>query len=145
MNTASREKTAMDSDLIDQSVQPNRFKDVKILVVDDEPDSLEILTLFLEQEGAEVIPVTSAQEALEVFHKSTPNLMISDIGMPETDGYTLITQIRALPRGKNVPAIALTAYANEIDMQRSFDAGFQKHVAKPINIPDLIDTIVKLI
>ncbi|MBE9046986.1 response regulator [Pleurocapsales cyanobacterium LEGE 10410] len=95
--------------LIDRSVQPNRFSGVKVLVVDDEPDSLNILTLVLEQEGAEVRSVTSAAEALEAFSKSTPDLIISDIGMPETDGYSLITQIRALRKGKDLPAIGREA------------------------------------
>ncbi|MEO1693171.1 MAG: ATP-binding protein, partial [Cyanobacteria bacterium J06631_6] len=145
INVPATEQTEVDSNLIDQSVQPNRFSGVKVLVVDDEPDSLDIITLVLEQEGAEVMPVTSAKEALEAFNRSTPDLIISDIGMPETDGYTLITQIRALPQGKNLPAIALTAYAREIDIQRTFDAGYQKHLAKPIDIPELITTIVQLI
>lgn len=135
----------VDSNLIDRSVQPNRFSGVKVLVVDDEPDSLDILTLVLEQEGAEVMPVTSAKEALETFSKLTPDLIISDIGMPETDGYSLITQVRALPQGKDLPAIALTAYAGEIDKQRTFDAGYQKHIAKPIDLPELITTIEQLI
>jgi len=145
INVPATEQTEVDSNLIDQSVQPNRFSGVKVLVVDDEPDSLDIITLVLEQEGAEVMPVTSAKEALEAFNRYTPDLIISDIGMPETDGYTLITQIRALPQGKNLPAIALTAYAREIDIQRTFDAGYQKHLAKPIDIPELITTIVQLI
>ena len=145
MNTPTVKPIEIDSNLINQSVRPNRFSGVKVLVVDDEPDSLDILTLVLEQEGAEVIPVTSAAEALEAFNRSTPDLIISDIGMPEADGYSLITQIRALPLGKNLPAIALTAYAGEIDKQRTFDAGYQKHLAKPIDLPELIATIVQLI
>ena len=145
INTSTTEQTRIDSNLINQSVQPNRFSGAKVLVVDDESDSLDILTMILEQEGAEVMPVTSAKEALETFSKLTPDLIISDIGMPEADGYTLITQIRALPQGKNLPAIALTAYAGEIDIQRSIDAGYQKHIAKPIDLPELITTIVQLI
>ena len=145
MNIPSPEITELDSSLLNQSVQPNRFSGVKIIVVDDEPDSLDILTLLLEQEGAELIPVTSAQEALEAFNQSTPDLIISDIGMPDTDSYTLIAQIRALPARKNIPAIALTAYAGEIDIQRTIDAGYQKHLAKPIDVLDLIATVEQLI
>ena len=130
---------------LDRAVQPNSFDSIKILVVDDELDSLDILTLVLQQEGAEVISVVSAPAALEVFDRTTPDLIISDIGMPHTDGYTLMTKIRKLPQGKNIPAIALTAYAREIDMQQSFEAGFQKHMAKPINIPLLIATITELL
>lgn len=128
-----------------ESVQPNRFSGVEILVVDDEIDSLDILTLVLEQEGARLTSVASAKAALDVMSRSTPDLIVSDIGMPEVDGLTLITQIRQLPEGKNVRAIALTAYAGEIDRQSSFDAGFQKHIAKPIDIPELITAITELL
>lgn len=120
------------------------FSRLKILVVDDEVDSLDILIAILEQENAEIIPVASATEAIEAFNRNIPDLIVSDIGMPTTDGYTLIEQIRALPQGRNIPAIALTAYANEIDRQRSFEAGFQKHLAKPIMIPELIAAITEL-
>ena len=130
---------------LERTVQPNRFEGLKILVVDDEVDSLDILTLVLEQEGAEVISVASAPAALEVFGQTTPALIISDIGMPHTDGYTLIEEVRKLPQGQNIPAIALTAYAREIDMQQSLDAGFQKHMAKPIDIPQLLATITELL
>ena len=130
---------------LERSVQPNGFDSLKILVVDDEVDSLDILTLVLQQEGAEVISVASAPAALEVFNRITPDLIISDIAMPYTDGYTLIMEIRKLPQGQNIPAIALTAYGREIDMQQSFDAGFQKHMAKPIDIPLLIATIAELL
>ena len=128
-----------------ESVQPNRFSGVEILVVDDEIDSLDILTLVLEQEGAKLTSVASAKAALDVMSQSTPDLIVSDIGMPEVDGLTLITQIRQLPAGKDVPAIALTAYAGEMDRQSSFDAGFQKHIAKPIDIPELITAITELL
>ena len=130
---------------IEQSSQQSRFSGLKILVVDDEVDSLDILTMILEQEGAALIPVKSAAAALAAFNQAVPDLIISDIGMPETDGFTLIKKIRELPQGKKIPAIALTAYANEIERQLTFDAGFQKHLAKPINIPELIAAISELI
>ena len=132
-------------DPLDGTVQPNRFDGLKILVVDDEVDSLDILTLVLEQEGAEVISVASALAALEMFDRTTPDIIVSDIGMPHTDGYTLIEEVRKLPQGQNIPAIALTAYAREIDTQQSLDAGFQKHMAKPIDIPQLLATITELL
>ena len=129
---------------IQQSVQPNRFSGIKILVVDDEVDSLDILTFVLEQEGASVISVASAALALEALNKSTPDLIISDIGMPKTDGYSLISQIRN-SKVKNIPAIALTAYAGEVNQQLSLEAGFNRHLAKPINIPELITIITELV
>ena len=129
----------------EELVQPNRFSGIEILVVDDEVDSLDILTLVLEQEGAKLTPVASAKAALDVFSQTTPNVIISDIGMPEVDGLTLMSQIRQLPEGKDIPAIALTAYAGEMERQSSFDAGFQKHIAKPIDIPELIAAITELL
>lgn len=130
---------------IEQSVQPDRFSGVEILVVDDEVDSLDILTLVLEEEGATVIPVKSAALAMEALNQTTPDLIISDIGMPDTDGYTLISQIRQLPQGQNIPAMAFSAYGNEIDRQQTLAAGFQKHIAKPINIPKIIAIITELL
>ena len=128
-----------------EQVQPNRFSGIYVMVVDDELDSLDILTLILEQEGAEVASAASADEALAAFKSKTPNLIISDIGMPKTDGYSLMTQIRALPQGSDVPAIALTAYAGEIDRQLTFDAGFQKHIAKPVSLSELIGAVAELV
>ncbi|MGL5077125.1 MAG: PAS domain-containing protein, partial [Waterburya sp.] len=133
-----------DRNLANEPVKANRLKGMKILVVEDEIDSRNILTFVLEQEGAEVIPVNSAYAALQALNQSTPDLIISDIGMPGMDGYTLMTQIRKLPQGKKLPAIALSAYAGETDRQRSLDVGFHKHLSKPINIPELIDTITEI-
>lgn len=144
MNTPKLELKETNSQPIDLSVQPNRLSGIKILAVDDQADSLDIITMVLEQEGALVRSVTSAQEALEVFNQLTPDLIISDLGMPKTDGCTLITQIRELPQGKNIPAIALTAYAGKSDRQRTINAGFQKHISKPIDITELITTIEQL-
>jgi PAS domain S-box-containing protein len=125
----------------EQSNKPretNPLNGLQVLVVDDEVDSLDLLTFVLEQDGAKVTAVASANAAIEAFNASTPDLIISDIGMPEVDGYTLITQIRALPQGKNIPAIALTAYAGEVDKQRSIDSGYQQHISKPIDLTELI-------
>ena len=134
-----------DNRAIKQSVQPARFKGIEILVIDDEIDSLNILTLVFEQEGAEVKSAASAKEALDIFNKSTPNLIISDIGMPEVDGYTLITEIRALPQGKNLPAIALSAYAGDVHRQRSLNVGFQEHLNKPVDIYNLLGVTIQIL
>ncbi|HEY9772033.1 MAG TPA: PAS domain-containing protein [Coleofasciculaceae cyanobacterium] len=135
----------LDNTSTNESIELDRFSGIKILVVEDEVDSRDILTLVLEQEGATVTPVTSAKQALEIFEQSAFDLIISDIGMPEMDGYSLLSQIRQLPQGKNIPAIALTAYAGDIDRQHSLNVGFQEHICKPIDIPKLIATIVQLI
>ncbi|MGD1918882.1 MAG: response regulator, partial [Pleurocapsa sp.] len=89
-------------------------------------------------------PVSSAHEALLTLNKLSPDLIISDIGMPVVNGYTLMAHIRKLPQGRNIPAIALTAYAGEDNRQRSLDTGFQHHLSKPINIPQLLETIAQL-
>ena len=136
---------SMDSEPASQSLELFRDRGLRVLVVDDELDSRDLLTFVLEQEGVEVTPVASADAALEALNSRTYALIISDIGMPQVDGYTLINQIRALPQGKNLPAIALTAYAGEIDRQHSLNAGFDRHISKPVNISELLAAIAQLI
>ena len=104
---------------------------IEILVVEDNRDTREMITFILEQYGARAIAVDSAQAALNTLTHSQPDILLSDIAMPEVDGYTLLRQIRALPpeRGGNIRAIALTAFAGEIDYQQAMSAGFQQHLA----------------
>lgn len=110
-----------------------RLEGLTVLVVDDEEDGLLLLEELLRDRGAKVAAVRSAHEALEALERVKPDVIVSDIGMPEVDGYALLRQIRALPvsRGGRTPAIALTAYARKEDAQRAFAAGFQMHVPKP--------------
>jgi CheY-like chemotaxis protein len=117
---------------------------IRILVVDDEIDSREFVTFVLEQAGASVTSVSSGIEALQAIEQSMPDLIISDIGMPEMDGYMLLQQTRLLESAQQVPAIALTAYAGEYDRQQAFQAGFQQHLSKPIDPNALIQTIINL-
>ena len=117
---------------------------IHILVVDDEADSREIVTFVLEQAGAIVTSVSSGIEALQVIERSIPALIVSDIGMPEMDGY-MLQQVRTLEQVRQVPAIALTAYAGELDRQQAIQAGFQKHLSKPIEPNELINVISALI
>ena len=118
-----------------------------VLVIDDEPDSRELLAMMLAQAGAEVMSVASAAEFLTALESFQPNVVVSDVGMPEIDGYTLLRQVRSLSpeQGGQVPAIALTAYAGEIDRQQAISAGFQKHIAKPIEPDQLVVAIVSLL
>ncbi|MBD2450482.1 PAS domain S-box protein [Nostoc sp. FACHB-152] len=120
---------------------------VKILVVDDEPDIRDLVTFILQDYGVDVTAVTSAGEALEEISQSLPDILISDIGMPEVDGYMLIRQLRQQPpeQGGNIPAIALTAYAGEMNQQQALASGFQMHVSKPVDPDVLVDAIVSLI
>jgi CheY-like chemotaxis protein len=119
---------------------------IQVLVVDDEPDSREFVAFVLEQAGATVLTATNAADVLTLLMQATPNVLLSDIGMPEMDGYTLMRQVRALPteQGGQVPAIALTAYAGEIDQQQALAAGFQRHLTKPIEPEALVRAIVQM-
>ena len=122
-----------------------QLSDVKILVVDDEADMRELVQMTLGLQGAIVQTAASATEALQTLTEFKPDVVISDIGMPDMNGYMLIRQIRALPQGGEIPAIALTAYAGELDYQQAIAAGFQAHLAKPIDPNQLLGVIHDLI
>jgi CheY-like chemotaxis protein len=116
-----------------------------VLVVDDEVDTRELIAFVLEQAGAIVTAVPSAIAVLEVLAQGQPDVLISDIGMPQMDGYMLMQQIRAMSQQKPILAVALTAYAGESDRHRALAAGFQRHISKPIEPEMLVQTIVSLI
>ncbi|PSB21052.1 hybrid sensor histidine kinase/response regulator [filamentous cyanobacterium CCP1] len=120
---------------------------VKVLVVDDERDNLEILSFILESAGATVTAVTSAREALTAFLQLHPDVLVSDIGMPEMDGYALIQQLQALlsPSNKPLLSIALTAYAGEVNQKQALAAGFKAHLSKPVDPIELVAAIAEQI
>ncbi|MBD3887129.1 response regulator [Phormidium tenue FACHB-886] len=120
---------------------------VRILVVDDDVDTRELIVFLLQEYGADVISASSASDVLKALTQSKPDVFVSDIGMPDTDGYMLIQQIRALSpeQGGQIPAIALTAYAGEFNQQQALQAGFQKHLSKPIEPDELIRAVATLI
>ena len=122
------------------------FKGLQILLVDDEPDTRELLVFVLEQYEAEVKEAASVREALEVLKEFVPDVLVSDIGMPGLDGYTLIRQVRAMPEAplSEIPAIALTAYASDLDRDRALEAGFQMHLSKPVGSDELVKAIASL-
>ena len=119
---------------------------LRILVVDDISDARELLSLILEQAGAEVELAGSAAEALERLPQVRPDVLISDIGMPGADGYELIRQVRDLPpeAGARTPAIALTAFARTEDRTRALRAGYQLHIAKPVEPAELVTAVASL-
>ncbi|MET0649966.1 MAG: ATP-binding protein, partial [Pyrinomonadaceae bacterium] len=125
----------------------DRLDGLKILVVDDEPDTREMLKAGLGQCGASVTVAASAVEAMESIEQSTPDLLISDIGMPGEDGYELMGRIRKLPAeaGGRVPAIALTAYARVEDRMHALRAGYQMHVPKPVELAELAAVAASLV
>jgi PAS domain S-box-containing protein len=116
---------------------------VRILVVEDEPDTRDMLERILSRRGAEVRAVASAPETLDLLEEWLPDVLISDIGMPGEDGYALIRRVRSLPQdgGGRVPAIALTAYVKADDRRKALAAGFQTHVGKPVD-PDELALVV---
>ncbi|HJQ33597.1 MAG TPA: ATP-binding protein [Pyrinomonadaceae bacterium] len=126
---------------------PERLDGVKILVVDDEPDTLEMLRVGLTQCGAEVSAARSAPEALAALDAAVPDVLISDIGMPDEDGYQLVRKIRARPaeQGGRVPAIALTAYARTEDRLQALRAGYHMHVPKPVELAELVAVVSSLV
>ena len=122
------------------------LKGLKVLVVDDEPDTRELIREVLKECGSEVILSRSAEEALDALEQHRPDILISDLGMPEEDGFSLITKIRALPadRGGRIPAAALTAYARAEDRMRVLRSGFQFHLPKPVDSAELVTVIASL-
>ncbi len=119
---------------------------LRILVVDDDTDTRDLITFTLEQYGATVIAFASASVALNALPQEKPDLLVSDIGMPEMDGYMLIRQVRTLPEQiATIPAIALTAYAGETNQEQVLAAGFQMHIAKPVEPDRLAEAIANLL
>ncbi|MEH1768227.1 MAG: response regulator [Nostoc sp.] len=120
---------------------------LQTLLVDDDRDSREFIAFVLQQYGAQVTEADSAHDALNSLGQAKFDLLISDIGMPDMDGYTLIRQIRkqSPDRGGEIPAIALTAYAGEINQQQALAAGFQQHISKPIELEVLIQAILTIV
>ncbi|MDF5711612.1 MAG: PAS domain-containing protein [Nostoc sp. S4] len=123
------------------------FNGLRILIVDDDADTREFVGFLLEQKGVLITTAASATEALNILAQNLPDLLISDIAMPEIDGYSLIGQIIAISKdqGRKIPAIALTAYVGESDRQQILAAGFEKHVAKPVQPIELLTSIADLI
>ncbi len=119
------------------------LKNVRILVVEDELDALDLITIDLAAHGAEVRGAASAAEALTLLRSEPFDLLISDIGMSDTDGYQLIQQVRKHEgdKGEHIPAIALTAYARAQDRIRAIAAGYNTHVAKPVEIRELVAVV----
>lgn len=126
--------------------EPARLDGVRVLVVDDERDARDFVKESLEQSGATVRAVGSVGEALAEIERTVPDVLVSDVAMPGEDGYALMARVRALEgaRGGQVPAVALTAYARPADRTRALSAGFQFHLAKPVDPGDLATIVARL-
>lgn len=128
------------------AMRSTRLDAVRVLAVDDEPDGLALVAEVLEAAGARVTKAQSAEEALEQLAREVPDVLLTDLGMPRMDGFALIGQLRQHqnPKVRELPAAALTAYARSEDRMRALDAGFQIHLAKPIDPAELVATIASL-
>jgi CheY-like chemotaxis protein len=120
---------------------------IHVLIVDDEPDARDFQAFVLEQRGANVTVVDSAIAALQQLNQAIPDILLSDIGMPDMDGYMLMQLIRSRTpeQGSMIPAIALTAYVGELNQQKAIESGFQQHFAKPVDPDVLIQAIADLV
>ncbi|HZI60385.1 MAG TPA: ATP-binding protein, partial [Pyrinomonadaceae bacterium] len=119
---------------------------LRVLLVDDEPEAREILTTVIGRTGAEVKACISASDALSKLAEWRPDVILSDIAMPDEDGYSFIGKVRSLPRdqGGDIPAAALSAYARDEDRMQALAAGYQMHIAKPIGASQLVTMVAKL-
>jgi PAS domain S-box-containing protein len=120
------------------------LKGLRTLVVDDEPDSLSLTRAILEEQGALVLTAQSVREALQVLDRNPVDLLLSDIAMPNEDGYALVAQLQSITPNRRIPAIALTAFTRPEDRKRAFDAGFRGYVPKPIEVPALLAAIANI-
>jgi CheY-like chemotaxis protein len=129
--------------LADQQLSLNNLR---VLVVDDEPDARELVAVVLMGRGAQVVSVGSAVEALAEMERGRFDVLVSDIGMPLMDGYALIEKVRQLPkeRGGRIPAAALTAYAGVEDRMRVLSASYQRHIPKPVEPAELTTVVANL-
>jgi CheY-like chemotaxis protein len=125
---------------------PSALRGIRVLAVDDEADARHLLKAVLEQCGAEVRTCGSAGEALAALEEYRPDVLVSDIGMPEEDGYFLIRKVRALTAesGGRTPAVALTAYARIEDRLQALSAGYNMHVPKPVEPAELAVVVASL-
>ncbi|HEX8538489.1 MAG TPA: ATP-binding protein, partial [Cystobacter sp.] len=119
---------------------------VRVLLVEDAPDARELIAMMLRERGARVDTASSAPEAMALLQESLPDVLVSDIGLPGEDGHSLLRRVRTWveARDQGVPAIALTAYAGAEDARRAYRAGFQVHMAKPLEPAALIEAVARL-
>lgn len=120
---------------------------LRVLVVDDETDTRELIAFILEQKDVQVVAAASAKEAMVAVCNSKFDLFVFDISMPEENGYMLLSRVRAWEdeQGRQTPAIALTAYAAEEDRQQALAIGFQQHLAKPVEPDELVAVVSDLV
>jgi PAS domain S-box-containing protein len=132
------------TDAAGRSAEPPDLRGTTVLVVDDEADARELMRRLLEECGAKVVLAPGAEAALHAVQRGAPDVLVSDIGMPDVDGYELLRRMRKLPAAGGVPAVALTAFARAEDRARALDAGFTEHMAKPLEPAALLALVARL-
>ena len=132
-------------ELADSRQLPQSLSGLRVLVVDDDADTLKLMTTALTSRQATVTAVSSAGEAIKAIKANRPDVLVSDIAMPDEDGYGLIRRIRALEDQSEplLPAVAITAYAKEEDRNRALSSGYQIYLAKPIELTELVSVVAK--
>jgi len=128
-----------------QQPAPSMLERLRVLVVEDEPDAREFLTTLLRRFGADVIPAASVEEALAGLAAKRPDVLVTDLAMPDEDGFSLIRKVRTMERagGSRLPAIAVTALASAEERQRAMAAGFDLHLAKPVEPLDVVNAVAR--
>ena len=124
---------------------PQLLSGVNVLLVDDDSDTLKLMTTALTRRQATVTAVSSAVEAIKAIRRHRPDVLVSDIAMPDEDGYGLIEKVRSLDNGENasIPAVAITAYAKDEDREKALSSGFQIYLAKPVELTELISVVAR--
>jgi CheY-like chemotaxis protein/nitrogen-specific signal transduction histidine kinase len=135
----------LDRNQLSLAQSPQLLSGVNVLLVDDDSDTLSLMTTALTRRHANVTAVSSAGEAIQAIARRRPDVLVSDIAMPDEDGYGLIEKVRLLENGlpQKIPAVAITAYAKEEDRQRALSAGFQIYLAKPVELTELISVVAR--
>lgn len=118
------------------------LSDWRVLVVDDEPDSIEIIRLVLDAAGATVHQAGDGTDAMTIFYREHPTLVLTDISMPTMDGFEMLNRIKASENGADVPVIALTAHAMMGDQERILNAGFTGYMSKPLAVFTFLDDLI---
>jgi two-component system CheB/CheR fusion protein len=125
-------------------VQPNALTGMRILVVDDSSDTVDMLRTLLKMDGAMVTTAGSGPEALEILAREVFDVILSDISMPDMDGFELLNRMRKLPNGRDVPVLALTGFGRLEDVERATAEGFFSHITKPVDVGQIVAMLQKL-
>jgi CheY-like chemotaxis protein len=136
----------LDQDVREAAQRSQLLRGIKVLLVEDDPDTRVIIAMTLEAHGARVTAVENGQQGLEVLPTLLPHVLLSDIGLPNEDGYSFIQKVRALPpaRGGLVPAAALTAFTSDRDKGKAWGSGFEEHVGKPTDPLTIVVLVANL-